>query len=176
MPCGAPCSRLPCNERCSKALRCKHRCPGVCGEQCPTDYCQVCCNSEKKGAEVEDLIEPRKYRDVDVNQSPIVVLGCGHFFTVNFLDGKVGMSDVYTINDSGEFIGLKDFTNVATTIPCCPQCKQPIRQHLVNRYSRVINRAINDEMSKKLLVNGQTKLQDMDSRIAKLEQDLKRAR
>lgn len=35
LPCGVPCDRLPCNERCSKALACGHRCPGLCGEACP---------------------------------------------------------------------------------------------------------------------------------------------
>jgi hypothetical protein len=46
LPCGAPCDRLPCNERCSKVLGCGHRCPGVCGEECPADeYCThpECC-------------------------------------------------------------------------------------------------------------------------------------
>lgn len=34
----APC-RAPCNERCSKVLRCRHRCPGLCGEACPAEAC-----------------------------------------------------------------------------------------------------------------------------------------
>lgn len=34
-PCGAPCTRIPCNERCEKMLLCGHRCPSICGEACP---------------------------------------------------------------------------------------------------------------------------------------------
>ena len=175
MPCGAPCSRLTCNERCSKPLRCRHRCPGVCGEECPTEYCQVCCKDGKQDAEV-DIAEFKKYRDVDLDQSPIIVLGCGHFFTAKSLDSLVGMSNVYDINASGEFVGLKDFSNFATAIPCCPQCKQPIHQHVVNRYNRVISRAINDQMSSQLLSDGNANLQDMEVQTAKLEQNLKRTR
>jgi hypothetical protein len=40
--CAAPCTRLPCNKRCSKSLSCGHQCPGLCGEDCPPqNYCQV---------------------------------------------------------------------------------------------------------------------------------------
>ena len=35
MPCGAPCVRLPCDQRCALRLPCGCRCPGVCGERCP---------------------------------------------------------------------------------------------------------------------------------------------
>ncbi|TVY90442.1 NFX1-type zinc finger-containing protein [Lachnellula willkommii] len=137
--------------------------------------CVVCCKDGKQDAEV-DIAESKKYSDVDLDQSPIIVLGCGHFFTAKSLDSLVGMPDVYEINDSGEFVGLKDFSNFATAVPCCPQCKQPIRQHVVNRYNRVISRAINDQMSRKLLSDGNSKLQDMEAETAKLDQNLKRLR
>jgi hypothetical protein len=35
LPCGAPCTRLPCDRRCSEVLSCGHRCPSLCGEKCP---------------------------------------------------------------------------------------------------------------------------------------------
>lgn len=41
-PCGAPCTRVPCEERCLKELACGHQCPSVCGEPCPSkEFCQV---------------------------------------------------------------------------------------------------------------------------------------
>jgi hypothetical protein len=40
LPCGVPCDRQPCNQRCPKALPCGHQCPGLCGEVClPSRYC-----------------------------------------------------------------------------------------------------------------------------------------
>jgi hypothetical protein len=43
LSCGAPCYRLPCNERCDKKLECGHKCAGVCGEICPSKvFCVDC--------------------------------------------------------------------------------------------------------------------------------------
>lgn len=43
LPCGAPCSRLPCDKRCCKELSCGHQCPGICGEVCPSErFCIHC--------------------------------------------------------------------------------------------------------------------------------------
>lgn len=43
MACGAPCRRLPCNQRCPKLLPCGHRCPSLCGEPCPNrKFCIKC--------------------------------------------------------------------------------------------------------------------------------------
>jgi hypothetical protein len=35
-----------------------------------------------------DLIELQDYKDIDPNEAPIVALACGHFFTIETLDGK----------------------------------------------------------------------------------------
>jgi hypothetical protein len=38
------------------------------------------------------------YRKISLKETPIVVLGYGHFFTAESLDRMVGMSDVYECN------------------------------------------------------------------------------
>jgi hypothetical protein len=49
LSCGAPCYRLPCNERCNKELECGHKCAGVCGEICPSkDFCVDCAPEKVK--------------------------------------------------------------------------------------------------------------------------------
>jgi hypothetical protein len=42
-----------------------------------------------------DLLEMKSYSEIDLNETPIVVLGCGHFFTAESLDGHIGMAEVY---------------------------------------------------------------------------------
>ena len=37
-----------------------------------------------------DMVELKEYREIDVNETPIVALACGHLFTAETLDG---MSD-----------------------------------------------------------------------------------
>lgn len=170
MPCAAPCSRLPCNQRCSRLLSCTHQCPGICGENCPEGYCQVC--SDRKDSRV-DLLEMKTYGEIDLDETPIVVLGCGHFFTIETLDGHMGMTEVYVQDEYGEFTGIRDVSaTIARSIPRCPDCQRPVRQHSAKRFNRVINRAVIDEMSKRFLVKGQTNLRDVERQVVELERDL----
>lgn len=170
MPCAAPCSRLPCNQRCSKKLYCGHQCPGICGEECPEGHCQTC--SDRKDARV-DLLEMKTYGEIDLDETPVIVLGCGHFFTAETLDGHVGMAEVYVQDGYGEFTGVRDASaTLARTIPRCPDCQCPIRQHCAKRFNRVINRAVIDEMSKRFLVQGQVDLRDVERQVVEVEHEL----
>ncbi len=113
----------------------------------------------------------KTYREINLDETPIVVLGCGHFFTAETLDGHMGMGEVYSIDEWGEFTGLKDVSaELARSIPRCPDCQCPVRQHTTHRYNRVINRAVIDEMSKRFLVNGQDALLELEQQTKELEQ------
>ncbi|KAL8706505.1 MAG: hypothetical protein Q9201_000437 [Fulgogasparrea decipioides] len=105
-----------------------------------------------------DLFEMRSYAEIDVNETPIVVLACGHFFTSDTLDGHMRMTDVHVQDVFGEYSALRDVSaELAQAIPQCPGCQRPVRQHSTQRYSRIMNRAVVDEMSKRFLVNGKNK-------------------
>lgn len=118
-----------------------------------------------------DLLEFKSYAEIDLDESPIVVLGCGHFFTGETLDGLVGMSQVYTLDrHTGQYDGLKDITGFMTSaVPFCPDCKRPIRQFATKRYNRLINKAVIDETSKRFLLDGQRKLQELEVRLKDIE-------
>lgn len=115
----------------------------------------------------------KTYMEVDPDENPIVVLGCGHFFTAETLDGLMGMGEVYIRDRYGEFTGLKDISaGLAQSIPRCPDCQCPVRQYATQRYNRTVNRAVIDEMSKRFLVNGQDKLRTLEEKASELEQTL----
>ncbi len=105
MPCAVPCNRLPCNKRCSKTLSCGHQCPGICGEMCVEGYCHQ--YSNKLEARV-DFLEMKSYGEIDVDETPVVVLGYGHFFIAESLNRILGILEVYEVDGFGEFTGLKD--------------------------------------------------------------------
>lgn len=166
--CAGPCDRLPCNKRCSLQLSCGHQCPGICGELCPREYCQIC--STKQDQRV-DLLELKSYKEIDLEDTPIIALACGHFFTAESLDGLVGMSEVYQQNIHGDFTTIKETTSLASSVPQCPYCQCPLRQYATPRYNRVINRAVIDEMSKRFLVSGQVELLELERKILHLEKE-----
>ncbi|KAK3293122.1 uncharacterized protein B0H64DRAFT_326522 [Chaetomium fimeti] len=169
LPCAAPCDRLPCDERCTNTLKCGHQCPSFCGEECPQDLCQLCC--AHKDARV-DLMEFKTYGEIDLNDTPVAVLGCGHFFTGETLDGMLGMSNVYTTDKLGNYNGLGELSGQLMAVPACPDCRVPIRQFATKRYNRVVNRAVLDETSKRFLVGGRETLAELEGRVAVTEQQL----
>ncbi|TLD25489.1 hypothetical protein PspLS_05703 [Pyricularia sp. CBS 133598] len=170
----SPCERLPCSERCPKTLKCGHRCPSVCGEDCREGCCHECRDKEDS---VVDYIEFKTYAEIDVNDTPIVVLSCGHIFTAESLDGHVGMNDVYVVNQEGEYTGVKDISSdLGKPVPGCPECRRPILQFSTKRYNRVINRAVMDETTKRLLAKGRTEIQALEAEFQRIEQSLQKSR
>ncbi|KAI6707952.1 hypothetical protein JHW43_009520 [Diplocarpon mali] len=105
-------------------------------------------------------------------RNPIVILGCEHFFTAETLDGVIGMSEVYKIDEHGEYTGLKNSSELSKSVPKCPDCNRPIQQHATQRCNRVINQAVIDEMSKRFVVSGQERLQQVEKYIEELDHKL----
>ncbi|KAK5189250.1 hypothetical protein LTR47_011248 [Exophiala xenobiotica] len=133
-------------------------------------------NSESCGTKHDvrvDLLELSTYAEIDVEQTPIVALQCGHFFTAESLDGHIGMSNVYRTNPCGRFTGLVDISRaLATTIPRCPDCQRPIRQYTTQRYNRVINRAVIDELTRRFLLDGKAELNRLECRLADYSREM----
>ena len=78
--CHEVCNRPPCNERCLNRLPCGHQCIGICGEPCP-NVCPQC-----KGRAFNKLLRGEKKFQKD---QLYVQLGCGHIFTVEFMDAFI---------------------------------------------------------------------------------------
>ncbi len=102
LPCGAPCIRKPCDQRCTRKLPCTHQCPSVCGEECPpVEFCAVC---GTKGDQRIDLISLDTLQEhfAEPDPEPILVLACGHAFTVASLDHHVALNRYYD-TENGKF-------------------------------------------------------------------------
>ncbi|KAJ4059169.1 hypothetical protein NW761_002622 [Fusarium oxysporum] len=139
-------------------------------EDAKESWIAECC--DKKAIKV-DLLENKPYREVDLDENPIVLLGCGHFFTGRSLDSLLGMGGVYLMNNHGQFLGLKDFSgSFSKNVPCCPDCNQAIRQYTTKRYNRLVNRAIMNETAKQFLVKESNELYEIETNLKEHEQKL----
>jgi hypothetical protein len=124
-----------------------------------------------------DLLEFNSNAEIDPSDSPVVLLGCGHCFTGETLDGMAGMDDVYTRDKTGNFSGLQATpAQLAVSVPTCPDCKRPIRQFATSRYNCVVNRAVLDETSKRFLVKGRIELEALEREFEKIEEALEKGR
>jgi hypothetical protein len=108
--------------------------------------------------------------EIDLDESPIIALSCGHLFTVETLDGHIDLKEVYEQDHkTGHYTALVENAQLAVTVPQCPYCKMPIRQYVTQRYNRLINKAVVDEMTKRFIVSGQKELQDLEADLTTLE-------
>lgn len=130
-----------------------------------------------KANEQPDMLEMKPYSEIDLNESPILALACGHFFTIETLDGVVSLKDAYKQDPmTGRFVSLIDDAHLAVAVPQCPSCRTPIRQHDTQRYNRIINKAVIDEMTKRFIVSGQQQLQELERKLDKLGNALETTR
>ena len=174
LPCGAPCVRLPCDQRCQKPLPCGHQCPGVCGEICPSaDYCQVC---GKKGNELVDIIGGADYAQVDVNVDPVCVLPCGHFYCISTLDGLMQLDQYYEREGgdvgtgTGQWVRHLPVSEAEASGPkCCPDCRAVIFG--LQRYGRPIQHRELQFLERKFIFLTKEKLMRLVSRSNDLSVD-----
>lgn len=110
----------------------------------------------------------RSYRHIDLDVTPIVVINCGHFFTAESLDGLASMGSVYRVDSAGHYTGVLE-PSAVLTVPCCPDCKRPIRQFATRRFNRVVNMAVMDETAKKFLIHGLTELVKLQEQVSVAE-------
>lgn len=148
-------------------LSCGHRCPSVCGENCPsTDYCRECLSARSpvarnRGSDVVDLICNTSLLDHDPDDSPLLVPQCGHAWTAETLDGVVDLASFY---DGQAAKPLSDHgMNNDKPTPACPTCRRPLTG--IQRYGRPLKYA-------ELQLNVRKEIADQDAACAAIEAQL----
>ena len=85
-----------------------------------------------------DMYEFTEYKDINLDDNPIIVLPCGHFYTVDTLDGHFDLSQAYEIDEEGNFTATKPLLRTDQVKPkCCPDCRSPV--HSILRYGRILS-------------------------------------
>lgn len=177
MPCAVPCSILPCSLRCEEDLACGHQCPSVCGESCPsTRFCQQCASTTVKQTNVEIgslvAIGTLTYREIDLDETPVLVLACGHIILMTTMDRLMGISDHYEISDSGVPIAFRTKSLPLTVhkVERCPHCQGSLGD--LNRYNSFVKRHTLDESTKKFIARSNAALVALAKKLQQEERRL----
>ena len=178
MPCAAPCDILPCSKRCEQELQCGHRCPSVCGEQCPdVKFCQQCAKPEILET-VVDMVCMETYKEIDLDENPVIFLACGHFFCMDTIDGLMQMRDVYEYDNEDNIISQRPQENWIKTIKQsqtrCPSCRGPLTDIL--RYNRVAKGIMIEVLTQKFLLTAHREFLSLEQRMSDIEQELNHTR
>ena len=128
--------------------------PSVCGERCPdARYCQLCASNEIRDTEV-DFILGDTYKNIDLDEDPIVFPQCGHFLTLSNMDMQMDMARHYTMDENRTLTGLKGTSEPILDehhpVKSCPHCRGSLRD--ISRYGRIVRRALLDEATKKFII------------------------
>ncbi|ODM20268.1 hypothetical protein SI65_03321 [Aspergillus cristatus] len=151
MPCAAPCDHIPCTLRCEERLSCGHQCPSVCGEVCPaSEFCQKCASPEIK-ERVVDFILAETYAEINLDENPCIFPRCGHFLTIQSMDGQMDMKKYYVMEDDKP-VAIRSSSEPFSVddIKRCATCRGSLRD--LSRYGRLVRRAILDESTKRFLL------------------------
>ena len=92
--------------------------------------------------------------------------------------GMIRLQEVYDFgSETGQIEGLRESSSrFIPIVPKCPHCQRPIRQYATQRYNRLINRAVLEEMSRRFIVTGQVEIREIEERLTDLENELENTR
>ncbi|PWW74664.1 hypothetical protein C7212DRAFT_358855 [Tuber magnatum] len=178
MPCAAPCDINPCFERCDLQLACSHQCPSVCGEECPSEkYCQECGSDEILDRQV-DLIMFETYRNINLDEDPVIIPQCGHFYTLDTYDNLMDLKRVYRFDRFDKIIGPRpldgsdeppdgDSEKERLKIKNCPDCRAPLRD--IHRYNRIVKSASLDEATRRFCISSHVELTELFTEVSDAE-------
>lgn len=175
LPCAVPCDLLPCSSRCTKLLTCGHQCPSVCGEICPPEkYCHTCAPDEVKDMMV-DYIECLSYREMDVDEYPVIVPLCGHIMSLASMDGTMEIQEHYDMAEDGTIRKIKSTSQPFSTksLKSCPICRFPLRN--IHRYNRIVKRGLLDQATQRFIVWANAKFVPLEAQLYSQEERLKSA-
>ncbi|TVY17442.1 E3 ubiquitin-protein ligase [Lachnellula arida] len=113
------------------------------------------------------------FKEVDLDECPCIIPPCGHILTLESMDGHMSMSDFYNMDAEGSIVGLKNDSEPfsASGMKSCPICRGPLRT--LNRYSRIVRRALIDEATKKFIVWANMKFIPLVARMQGIEENLR---
>ncbi|KAL6075671.1 NFX1-type zinc finger-containing protein 1 [Balamuthia mandrillaris] len=128
-----------------------------------------------KADQVVDLLMMTTLADHDPNESPLVVLSCGHAFTIDTLDGLFKMEQLFYHRDARnmQWTALKPTRLVADKeIPsiACPHCRAPISA--VRRYGRALNCVSIRYAQRKFLTSVTTRTEEAERAFNQIEQQM----
>ncbi|ETS04326.1 P-loop containing nucleoside triphosphate hydrolase protein [Trichoderma reesei RUT C-30] len=174
-------ARSPSDARCQAAVM-RSRCnatktcvgPSLCGEACPDKaFCQQCASESVRSICV-DFLEMKEYHEINLDEEPCIFPDCGHFLTTSSMDGQMGMSAYYDMDEEGHPTRLsktsEPFSLDKSGIPVCATCRGSLRN--IARYGRIVRRAILDESTKKFLAWSHEQYLSLANRLIKEEEKL----
>ncbi|RAK84441.1 NF-X1 finger and helicase domain protein [Aspergillus costaricaensis CBS 115574] len=111
----------------------------------------ICAAPEVKDR-VVDFILGEAYREIDLNENPCIFPRCGHFLTMESMDGQMDMKGHYELDADGKPVAITESSRPFSVedVKRCATCRGSLRD--ISRYGRLVRRAMLDEATKKFIL------------------------
>ncbi|KAK7746029.1 hypothetical protein SLS53_002751 [Cytospora paraplurivora] len=102
-------------------------------------------------SEEVDFLEMKEYREINVDETPCIFPDCGHFLTVESMDGQMNMGEHYELDERGMPVSIRSASKPFSMdeVKVCSKCRGSLRS--ISRYGRIVRRAMLDEATKKFI-------------------------
>jgi hypothetical protein len=93
-----------------------------------------------------------KYRNIDLNENTCIFPQCGHFLTMESMDGQLDLKKHYIMDTNDKPIAIASSSEpfLIDDIKRCATCRGSLRD--IARYGRLVRRALLDESTKKFIL------------------------
>lgn len=122
-----------------------------------------------------DYIECLSYREMDVDECPVIVPLCGHAMSLTSMDGTMDIQEHYNMSENGTILEVKSTSQPfsAKSLKACPICRFPLRN--IHRYNRIVKRGLLDQATQRFIVWANAKFVPLEARLYSQEERLKDA-
>ncbi|KAF4199893.1 hypothetical protein CNMCM8927_004443 [Aspergillus lentulus] len=110
------------------------------------------CASEEVKHQVVDFILGETYENINLDENPCIFPRCGHFLTMESMDGQMALQEHYELDEQGRPMSIHDASHPFSMddIKTCATCRGSLRD--LARYGRLVRRALLDESTKKFIL------------------------
>jgi hypothetical protein len=119
---------------------------------------------------VPDIIIGSTFSEVDWEVERMIVLTCGHVYTMETMDMLMEMKDYYGGSVEEGWTSVKILPTSPMNAKTCPTCRTPIKN--VRRYGRIINKFTLDIQNKKFLSKFDRQLKEISKQIIPLSEEM----
>lgn len=123
-----------------------------------------------------DFIECSTYREIKLDEDPVIIPACGHVLTRSSMDGHMEMSQYYMMSDEGNLRAVLGSSRPFSVndAKACPMCRQPLRD--IHRYNRIVKRGLIDEATKRYIIWANNSFVPLEQRLHEQEVHLSKTK
>ncbi|GKZ20844.1 hypothetical protein AbraIFM66951_009163 [Aspergillus brasiliensis] len=131
----------------------------------------MCATPEVKDR-VVDFILGEAYHEIDLNENPCIFPRCGHFLTMESMDGQMDLKAYYELDAGGKPVAITESSKPFSVedVKRCATCRGSLRD--ISRYGRLVRRAMLDEATKKFILYLNNEYVPMAQELPKLITEL----